>query len=452
MAQAEAVLRRITRKVFGSDKYPTWKPSFPGLSGTPPFRCELNVSDKWVCTIKGRDIDELGAIKPRSRRIGTAIRLIAAHMAAVEDRDELPDVFVCAIPQKMFKLCTDSAAQGAAGGGRSGTARRNSEQETLLGYFTDDDREKYQDTIMDATAENFHSMLKAQAMRFTPRTQMIRPDTLDALTSDEPRQGQRRLQDGATVAWNLTTALLYKSGCRLWKPACMPGNACFVGVSFYRMRRMLGGNMGTSMAQIFTPEGEGFVMRGDEFPWAGQKPPHLGAASAEKLLRGAMAVYAKQTGGRPPRRIVLHKSSKYNAEELEGFKKAVGGIDFDFVALQGGSTNIAVFRQGEQPVLRGTMIMLPGGRWLLYTSGHVPFLGLYPGPHTPNPLEIVEHFGDSTPRQVSKEILMLTKLNWNSAEFSSHLPITLQFSRRVGDIMKEAPESMPLEHKYMYYM
>lgn len=449
--QAERVLRRITRKIHGPGNYPAWTPGFPGISSQTPFGCDLNVADKWICTIKDRDVDDLGTIKSKSKRIGTAIRLITAHMAAVEDRDEMPDVFVCAIPQKMFRFCIDTASRDKASGGRRRGAQAD-DTEKLFNYFTDDDLKKYEQTVMDETADNFHSMLKAQAMRFTPRTQMVRPDTLDALTASEQRRGQKKLQNDATVGWNLATALLYKSGCRLWRTAHMPVDVCFVGVSFYRVRRLHGGAIGTSMAQVFTPEGEGFVMRGDEFPWASRKPPHLDGESAAKLLNGAIELYTKQTGGRLPRRIVLHKSSKYTAEELDGFKKAAGNVDHDFVAILDGTSRVAVFRQGEQPVLRGTMVELPGRRWLLYTSGHVPFLGLYPGPYTPNPLEIVEHFGDTPIRQVCQEILMLTKMNWNSADFASHLPITLQFSRRVGDIMKEAPESMNLEHKYMYYM
>lgn len=451
VAQAEAVLRAITKKVPGPNRHPAWTPAFPGISPRPPFRCDLNVADEWVCTIKGQDIDNLESIRSRSKRIGTAIRLITAHMAAVEDRDEMPDVFVCAIPQKMSALCKDAGPQNGADHCGHGGAWAGGAQEKLFKYFTDDDQETYEQTIVDETADNFHNMLKAQAMRFTPRTQMIKPDTLDALTSGGRQRGGKKLQDEATVAWNLATGLLYKSGCRLWRPARMPVDTCFVGVSFYRVPRTLGGDMGTSMAQVFTPEGEGFVMRGDEFPWARRGPPHLDGASAERLLRGAVGMYAKQTGGRPPGRIVLHKSSKYEAEELGGFRRAAAGIDCDFVAILGGS-KIAVFRQGEQPVLRGTMVELPGGRWLLYTSGHVPFLGMYPGPHTPNPLEIVEHFGDAPIRQVCQEIMMLTKLNWNSANFSSRLPITLQFARKVGNIMKEAPEVMRVAHKYMYYM
>jgi hypothetical protein len=36
-----------------------------------------------------------------------------------------------------------------------------------------------------------------------------------------------------------------------------------------------------------------------------------------------------------------------------------------------------------------------------------------------------------------REILLLTKLNWNSAMFCGKLPVTLKFAGLVGEIMKE---------------
>lgn len=449
--QARSILSRMARKIPGPRKSPARTPDFPGISSSPPFRCELHAPDKWVRTIKSQDIDGLQKMKKRSERIGAASRTIVAHMQAIADRDEVPDVFICAIPEKMFRLCTSGERTGSTPrrgrGPRSGGA---SDLQSLLDYLSEDDKEKYQQRLIKENADNFHHALKAQAMRLGPRTQMIRPDTLKSLTA-EGKQGAKRLEDDATFAWNLATALLYKSECKLWTPARMPGGVCFVGVSFYVTRRRLGGRMRTSLAQVFTPEGDGLVMRGDEFPWAGHGSPHLDSQSSEKLLKRAMVLYEKQTG-RQPGRIVLHKSSKFSGGELEGFRKAIGSIDYDLVALSRGSSGIVAFRQGKQPPLRGSMIALPGKRWLLYTKGHIPFFGMYPGPHIPRPLEIVEHVGNSTPEQVCREILMLTKMNWNSANFASYLPITLQFSTHVGDIMKEAPESMQLQHKYMYYM
>lgn len=453
--QTRSLLSKMALPIPGNAKQPTLTPSFPGLSTSSPFKCELAVRDDWIRAIKSDRISELDMISTKSKRISTAVGLFVDHMETVTDRDEVPDIFICAVPRKLLRVCaTKSTSSGTGDKIRTRRPRHDTGSQNLFEYLPADYREKHQKFVMETSAEDFHNLLKARAMRFVPRTQMIKPDTLDGMAEDEPGSARRKTQHNATLAWNLATALLYKSECKLWRPAHMPNNVCFVGVSFYRTLRSLGGAMGTSLAQIFTPEGEGMVLRGDEFPWASRRSPHLRASSAERLLKGALDLYTRQTDGAPPRRVVLHKSSKYSDEELAGFRKAVGKIDHDFVALLTHPGGVAVFRQGKHPVLRGTMITLPGGRCLLYTSGYVPFLGSYPGSHVPNPLEVAELIGDTPREQICKEILMLTKLNWNSANFSSRVPITLQFSRGVGEIMKEMPADTPFlrKHKYMYYM
>lgn len=57
----------------------------------------------------------------------------------------------------------------------------------------------------------------------------------------------------------------------------------------------------------------------------------------------------------------------------------------------------------------------------------------------PQPLEIVEHHGDSPWDSVLKEVLALTKMNWNTADFACAKPITVAFARRVGQILAEVP-------------
>ena len=54
-------------------------------------------------------------------------------------------------------------------------------------------------------------------------------------------------------------------------------------------------------------------------------------------------------------------------------------------------------------------------------------------------------------REVAEDLLRLTKLNWNTAAFCCVDPITIAFSRRVGDILKMANTENPARH-YRYYM
>jgi hypothetical protein len=77
---------------------------------------------------------------------------------------------------------------------------------------------------------------------------------------------------------------------------------------------------------------------------------------------------------------------------------------------------------------------------------------MYPGPHVPYPLEVIEHVGDSPSEVLSRQVMGLTKLNWNSADFSIREPITLAFARRVGEVMGSVPEEVEPRPDYRFYM
>ena len=66
-------------------------------------------------------------------------------------------------------------------------------------------------------------------------------------------------------------------------------------------------------------------------------------------------------------------------------------------------------------------------------------------------LQLADHVGDTSPADLFSEVLVLTKMNWNSANMSGLTPITLRFSKLVGDILREVPESQEPEAKYKYY-
>jgi hypothetical protein len=46
---------------------------------------------------------------------------------------------------------------------------------------------------------------------------------------------------------------------------------------------------------------------------------------------------------------------------------------------------------------------------------------------------------------------LLTKMNWNSAGFAGSQPITVRFSRLVGDIMREVPRDREPQPQFKFY-
>jgi hypothetical protein len=227
-----------------------------------------------------------------------------------------------------------------------------------------------------------------------------------------------------------------------------------VGVSFYREIGTENTRLRTSMAQAFTSSGDGYVLRGNAIEWddsRGNRSPHLDQASAAALIRSVIDLYRKQNQGSLPNRLVVHKTSRFWDEEIAGFESATEYIGRkDFVAI--GERGVQFFRQGDYPAVRGTYVKFSDDNLLLYTSGYTPFLRTYPGPRVPRPLEVLEHIGDTPWDSILQEIMALTKMNWNTAAFSMGQPVTIAFSRKVGRILAELPESLPLRPEYRYYM
>lgn len=455
--QTKSILERIKSPIKGPDRNPTWTPNFPGFSLSHPFKCEIITNDKWYQTITSKEIESLESVPKVEQRIARGVEIFMNYLSIISEREEAPDIVICAPPKELMKLCISDKDNRTRGRKKKSAAEKkymvSEDQRSIFDFMPEEYKKERERYLISISADNFHHLLKAQAMKFDLLTQFILPDTLETITTKERRPGQKGLQNDATFAWNFAVALLYKSGGRLWRPTAFSAETCFVGISFFKAKEVYGGGMGTSLAQVFTPEGEGLVIRGERFPWSRGPSPHLGEDASERLLKAAIDLFTKQTGGRAPTRVVIHKSSKFADSEVKGFKKAIGNIPrFDFVAILDRARKIRLFREGYHPVLRGTMITLPDKSWLLYTNGYIPFMKLYPGPHVPRPLEIIQHIGDTLPEKISEEILVLTKLNWNNADFASNQPITLQFSRQVGRILREMPSESTPKNKYMYYM
>lgn len=103
------------------------------------------------------------------------------------------------------------------------------------------------------------------------------------------------------------------------------------------------------------------MLRGERVTWDRDRDrkPHLGGDAAERLLREALGLYARHFGD-PPKRVVLHKTSRYWPDELAGFRAGLGSIHaHDFLAVE--RRGVRFLRPGHEPPVRGTMVELGGG-------------------------------------------------------------------------------------------
>lgn len=297
----------------------------------------------------------------------------------------------------------------------------------------------------DLLFRTFYRALKARIMTHQNPVpvQVIRRDTFIRPDNEG--------QSNATRAWNLATSLFYKSGHEPWRPADLPSNTCFIGISFHHLKRREGDVMYASLAQAFSNEIEPFALKGALVPHNQnrERQPYLQEAQAANLMAEVLAKY-EALAGVLPARVVVHKTSTYQPEEEQGFRSAAETqiSACDLIWLR--STAFRLIRRGMQEPWRGTWCTI-GPESYLFTSGYVSWWDEYPGPHIPAPLEIGS-CGKTDMRERAREILALTKMNWNSSEGLGRYPITISFARKVGMLMTELSDNQTPNPSYRFYM
>ncbi|HVQ37744.1 MAG TPA: hypothetical protein VMS31_09435 [Pyrinomonadaceae bacterium] len=333
------------------------------------------------------------------------------------------DVIICVLPNDLYNAITKE------------------EQDEIEESIT-----KHEDSLPDLEY-NFRRALKAESLRLEKPIQVVREQSLTEQAS----------QDAATRAWNFCVALYYKTNQTVpWKLVTdlNEPRVCFVGIGFFRSRDRKSTH--TSLAQIFDELGNNVILRGglaheEKF----DRRPHLDRDQAQMLLKRALDDYvlANET---QPGRLVVHKTSLYTEREREGFLNACDERNIrrvDLVSFL--DTTDRALRSGQYPPARGTHITLDERAHLLYTRGSVPFYRTYAGLYIPQPLEIRIDQADSSAEKICREVLGLTKMNWNSARFDGKYPITLRCAQKVGEIMKYLPfdyEPKPETINYGFYM
>jgi len=446
---AVALVERLAKPIDQNERTDAvLHPPFPGLNAGDPFQVEIVSQPVWRRALKARDVTLVEGDPDFRCRIGKLLNSVITEIRALKALDSGPDVVLVAMSEKLEELCRVGIGKYDIERQKETTVFDEDVCEMLEEmddeHLVEDEHNDDEDADEDEAARSFRRGLKAQCLDLLP-TQLLWHRTL---------AGTRGVQDLATRAWNLTVALLYKAQIIPWRLSDVVEGSCFVGISFYHDDESHSPTLRTSVAQAFTDRGEGFVLQGDSFDWDArehrEKSPHLSQDDARRLLENVLRVYTDQLGGTPPRKVVIHKSSRYTEEERAGFEQALQDIpQYGLITIQ--RRGIFCLRPGNKATLRGTVIDFGQKSGLVYTMGYVPFLRCYSGFRIPQPLEILENWGSISFRETSEDILRLTKLNWNTSAFNCRDPITLAFARRVGEILKIAKGKEPALY-YRFYM
>lgn len=416
----------------GAKVDPVLFPSFPGMESATGFACRLEHPSALTEILSSGDLAKITRAADRDQAVEAAASILRDRMEALADRGVRPNLVLVALPEDVRAAAGAGRKQRRSGGRRRA---RGPSPQLSLNFLDPRPQEPF------ATSRTLHRVVKAEGMRFAIPTQLAWPRTF---------AGGAHVQDDATRAWNFCAAAYYKAGGIPWRVTGLDPGTCYVGISFYRP---VGADdhLQTSMAQAFSDRGEGTVLRGAPVEWDPRRgPPTLTRENARTLLRDVLAQYEKHHR-RKPTRAVVYKSSRIADEEVQGFQDALGGVVpyHDFLSIV--PSNLRFMRAGKEPPIRGTVIEIEQNRYVVYTRGYVPYLGVYPGLRIPQPLD-VRHHGTRPVTDVVREILALSRLNWNSADFASSEPITLGFARSVGLVLSELPDDIEPQTAFRYYM
>ncbi len=417
-------------------KRPNLFPRFPGFGDGMMLCADFVFDTQLQRPIPQRKFDELCKQQKTDEILQKIAQLFLDEMEYLAQKT-IADVLVCAFPFCLIEFL---------------------DQESDESITPDEDDSDNDGQIVQTVTSKMilHDCLKAQAMRLKKPTQIICPGTYDEkkrLKRKHPSGETRQLQDEATRAWNLYIALYYKAGGIPWRLVreWSQLDTCYVGVSFYKTTD--GDKLLTSTAQIFNERGEGVILRGGSASLSKEdRQIHLSSDDAYSLLKNALDTYRREHKNFPAR-VVVHKSSIHNQDEINGFEAALKGFSIeseqaDFISVTRSFTRL--YRGNRYPPLRGTFLDTGGQPFVLYTKGSVDFYTAYPGMYIPLPLGIRCDQTSETPKFIAKEILGLTKMNWNNSQFDGSEPITLRAARQVGSILKYlGPDYEPY---YRYYM
>lgn len=393
-------------------------PGFCGFNKDIGFMSEIIYDEGYIRKINHSEFDKLIKAATDSNQVINDLVELYIDEIKFLTKNKKPDVILCVMSEKIVEIITGKPIEPV---------------------------EPEEDTEETSSPEenDFRRQLKARAMLYNAPIQIVR-DRIVNPGGD--------MQDAATIAWNFFTALYYKASGTPW--ALIKNETsivCFAGISFYRSRDKQ--TIQTSVTQIFNEHGKGVILRGSPITLKkGDKDPHLTEDQAFELMNNSLKEYYDALKIFP-QRLVIHKSSNYNEAEMEGFRNAAYANHInavDLVTIM--PSSIRLYANNNYPPQRGTLASFDDQTHVLYSRGFVQYYNTYPGMYIPNPLEIRLFSNDESPEKICQEILALTKMNWNNTQFDKKNPITIECSRKVGEILKYLTEEEVPQIRYSFYM
>jgi len=306
---------------------------------------------------------------------------------------------------------------------------------------------------------DLHDFIKAKTAAQAIPTQLL---------NDDPFNYKCR----ASVGWRLGVALYVKAGGVPWKMEAVQPDTAFIGLSYALRRDKSVLRYVTCCSQIFDAEGTGleflaYETEASKISVFGRNP-FLSQEQMRSVMARSLSLYLERHAGRVPRRVVIHKTTEFKRQEIDGVFDALARIDeVELIQVQDtrwrGVRLLAPRRRGDAseadrwPLSRGTLLTIGEQEALLWTQGNSTAVTggapWYPvGKSIPRPLLLRRYAGRGDAQMLGREFLALSKMNWNNDSLNDTLPATLAFAHKLAEVVKRMPTLDPRPYPLRLFM
>jgi hypothetical protein len=305
---------------------------------------------------------------------------------------------------------------------------------------------------------DLHDHLKAMTAAKRLPIQLVREDKALAY------------QHRASVMWRIGLALYAKAGGVPWKLAETDPDTAYLGIS-YAIRKTNSNQprFVTCCSQVFDAEGAGleFVAYDAHEVEVQRDNPFLSRAEMFRVMTRSMDLYRRRHAGRSPRRVMVHKTTEFKPEEVDGCMEALHlceGVDLIQIVEESswrgaqisGARNAQKGEPTAFPILRGTLLSLGPMEALMWTHGSVQGIGsreYFQGARsTPKPLRLIRHAGHGAWDESAFAILALSKMDWNNDALYDPLPVTLEYAKVLARVVKRMTLLGSTPYQFRFFM
>jgi hypothetical protein len=278
--------------------------------------------------------------------------------------------------------------------------------------------------------------------------------------------------DRASVMWRIGLAIYAKAGGIPWRLAEADTETAYIGISYaVRPPDSDRPRFVTCCSQVFDAEGAGleFVAYDAHDVEVQRQNPFLSRSEMFRVMTRSLDLYRRRHAGRSPRRVIVHKSTEFNTEEIDGSMEAlhlaeavdlvqvVEQVSWRGVRFEQADGASDTERAAAWPVARGTVLPLGERDTLLWLHGDVRGISqgrsYFQGSRsTPRPLRLVRHAGHGPWDDTARSALALSKMNWNNDALYDPLPVTMGFAQVLARVVKRMTGLGNAPYQFRFFM